>query len=139
MNVTGAPPALAADGKGAPPARPELSRKPARSSLAAIKKEAIEEIVEITGDAGSSRRFRQLYEIADKAGLLSEWDAARKATEQALKRARKPVEAPGAYFATILTRGLNEQGVAVPVGSPAERSEVRSLIALSLGGEVQNV
>jgi hypothetical protein len=130
LNVRkGSPAAPTVDGKGA--AAP-------RSSLASERKQRIAEVVQLTNDAQSSRRFEQLYQIADKAGLLEEWGKAVDALRIALKRARKPVEAPGAYFGTILARALSDNGVAVPVGTPVEREEVRSLIAQSLGGEVVN-
>jgi hypothetical protein len=125
LNVSGAAAPLPIDVKKGAAAR--------RSSISAFKSEKIDEVVALTNDAASSRRFRQLYEIADKAGLAEEWDKAYKATRVALGRATKPVEAPGAYFCTILARALTENGVAVPVGTPAERADVRSLIAQSLG------
>jgi hypothetical protein len=127
LNVSGAAAPLPVEAKKGAASR--------RSSISAFKSQKIDEVVSLTDDAASSRRFRQLYEIADKAGLLDEWDKAYKATETALKRATKPVAAPGAYFGSILAHALTENGVAVPVGTVAERSEVRSLIAQSLAAE----
>jgi DNA-binding MarR family transcriptional regulator len=99
-----------------------------------FKEREVAAMVDLTGDEGSAARFRQLLGIADRAGLWSEWDRARNATRMALERATRPVEAPGAYFCSILVNGLNEHGVVVPVGTPDARAEVRALIAQSLGG-----
>lgn len=127
----------------APPAahrKPTTTGQPAvagkMSSLtgtaAAMKKTEIDRVVRMTEDEGSRRRFEQLYELAEGAGLLLCWDQARKSTHKAIQNGAMEGP-PGAYFNAVVGRLLNEERPAlVPVGTRAERRSVAALARSSL-------
>ena len=82
----------------------------------------------ITGDTKSLRRFGQLYDIAMNAGQIDQWDEAVRSLRRRMAASEKmgPLRSPGAYFCKTLSELLLRQGVAVPVGSKAEREEIRT-------------
>ena len=77
---------------------------------------AVQAVVDLTGDAQSKGRFRQLREIAEENALLASWDEAVESTWKAVQGGTLR-ERPGAYFNGTLTRILARYGVYVPVGS----------------------
>ncbi|MEO7716312.1 MAG: hypothetical protein ABIY70_08910 [Capsulimonas sp.] len=97
--------------------------------------EAVRSIVDLTGDAKSTKRFDQLYQIADAAGELDCWNAAAAQLKAKLKNNSLSVPKPGAYFNTTVGAILRDRGVMVPAGSAEERSEVKGLIQDSFGFE----
>ena len=122
-----------------PPASVQSPETAPSASLNSWKVGALAEVVAATGDAKSSKRFKQLLDIADNAGASVCWQNALDALEQRRRACTGPVERPGAYFCSVLVSALNARGVAVPVGSPSARRSVKSAIAASFAaaGEVQ--
>lgn len=91
----------------------------------------VEEVVKLTGDENSVKRFRQLWNVADGSSYPEAWQGALDALKHAASGSAGPVERPGAYFCSVLVSALNLRGVAVPVGSASERRSVKSQIASS--------
>lgn len=81
----------------------------------AIRDKAISELVALTRDEGSLRRFQQLWEIAEGKGALDAWNAALRATQRRLRSSSKqPLDRPGAYFDAICVQELEKREVFVP-------------------------
>jgi len=95
------------------------------------KVNALLDVIEATKDTKSTKRFRQLLEVADRAGASSAWQDALDALKQRTRASAGPVERPGAYFCAVLVSALNERGVSVPVGTPSARRSVKSAIVAS--------
>lgn len=83
--------------------------------LYAIRDKAVSEIVMLTKDEGSLRRFQQLWEIAEGKGALTAWDTALRATRRRLSgNAKQALDRPGAYFDKICVGELEKREVFVP-------------------------
>lgn len=125
--------------KVTPPASAKSQETAPSASLHGWKVAALALAVAATGDSKSSKRFQQLLDIADNAGMAECWQGALDALEWRRNAAGGPVERPGAYFCSVLVSALNARGVAVPVGSPSARRSVKASIAASFAaaGEVQ--
>ena len=128
--------------KVTPPASSQSHETAPSASGNSWKVKALATAIAVTGDAKSSKRFQQLLDLADNAGLAECWQGALDALEQRRKAAAGPVERPGAYFCSVLVSALNARGVAVPVGTPSARRSVKASIAQSFaaageGNEVQ--
>jgi hypothetical protein len=96
--------------------------------------EPIRQIVALTGDTGSERRFVQLWEIASEAGRSSAWDEAERSLRKRLgRKSLGELEKPGAYFCKTLAAILEKYGIPVPVGTPEERASVNAEIRESMG------
>ncbi|MBB6054089.1 hypothetical protein [Armatimonas rosea] len=81
----------------------------------AIRDKAVSELIALTGDEGSLRRFQQLWEIAEGKGTLEAWNAALRATRRRLSgNARQALDRPGAYFDRICVQELEKREVFVP-------------------------
>lgn len=81
----------------------------------AIRDKAVSEVVALTGDEGSLRRFQQLWEIAEGKGALDAWNAALRATQRRLGgNAKQTLDRPGAYFDKICVAELEKREVFVP-------------------------
>ncbi|WP_309715155.1 hypothetical protein [Armatimonas sp.] len=81
----------------------------------AIRDKAVSELVALTGDEGSLRRFQQLWEIAEGKGTLDAWNAALRATRRRLSgNAKQALDRPGAYFDKICVGELEKREVFVP-------------------------
>jgi len=116
------------------PGQPDFSQ-----TARTLKAAEVDRVVRLTGDESSRRRFEQLYDLAEGAGLLLCWDQARKATHKAIQSGTL-TGPPGAYFNATASRLLNEERPAlVPTGTRAERRAVAaqarsSLAAAATGG-----
>ncbi|WP_395144501.1 helix-turn-helix domain-containing protein [Armatimonas sp.] len=81
----------------------------------AIRDKAVSELVALTGDEGSLRRFQQLWEVAEGKGALEAWQAALRATQRRLGgNAKQGLDRPGAYFDKICVGELEKREVFVP-------------------------
>ena len=106
-----------------------------KSSSNKIFSREAQEIATITGDSKSLRRFEQLYDIAMNTRQMGQWDEAVSSLRKRMVASEKmePLRNPGAYFCKTLTDLLLRHGVSVPVGSKAEREDVRAQVRSSLG------
>jgi hypothetical protein len=101
---------------------------------AALSAAAVAEVVALTGDEKSERRFEQLYDLCVGYRLTGQWQAALLALRRRLADvSQPPLERPGAYFNATLGALLRKHGVNVPAGSPEEREGVRELLAGRFG------
>ena len=105
----------------------------------AIRDKAVSELVALTGDEGSLRRFEQLWEIAEGKGTLIAWDAALRATQRRLRSPNKQsLDRPGAYFDAICVQELEKREIFVPTASEKQAEPgVANLIRQGLFGEGQ--
>ena len=104
----------------------------------AIRDKAVSELVALTGDEGSLRRFQQLWEIAEGKSVLDAWDAALRATRRRLSGNAKQVLArPGAYFDKICVGELEKREVFIPtIAEKKAEVGVKEIIRQELfGGE----
>ncbi|WP_309720718.1 helix-turn-helix domain-containing protein [Armatimonas sp.] len=104
----------------------------------AIRDKAVTEVVTLTGDEGSLRRFQQLWEVAEGKGALNAWEVALRATQRRLRSSSKQVlDRPGAYFDKICVGELEKREVFVPTISEKQaETGVGELIRQGLfGGE----
>ena len=141
LNVVGGPPQSQkpqakkqeAEGENASPSAVYLDFDTSAVSVEPIswKVNALLDVIEATKDTKSTKRFRQLLEVADRAGASSAWQDALDALKQRTRASAGPVERPGAYFCAVLVSALNERGVSVPVGTPSARRSVKSAIVAS--------
>ena len=141
LNVVGGPPQSQkpqakkqeAEGENASPSAVYLDFDTSAVSVEPIswKSKALLDVIEATKDTKSTKRFRQLLEVADRAGASSAWQDALDALKQRTRASAGPVERPGAYFCAVLVSALNERGVSVPVGTPSARRSVKSAIVAS--------
>lgn len=141
LNVVGGPPQSRkpqvkkqeAEGENASPSAVYLDFDTSAVSVEPIswKSKALLDVIEATKDTKSTKRFRQLLEVADRAGASSAWQDALDALKQRTRASAGPVERPGAYFCAVLVSALNERGVSVPVGTPSARRSVKSAIVAS--------
>ncbi|WP_395140327.1 hypothetical protein [Armatimonas sp.] len=84
----------------------------------AIRDKAVSEVVALTGDPGSLRRFQQLWEISEGKGTLDAWNAALRATRRRLSsNAKQALDRPGAYFDKICVGELEKREVFVPTNA----------------------
>lgn len=106
----------------------------------AIRDKAVAELVALTGDEGSLRRFQQLWEIAEGKGALNAWDAALRATRRRLAgNAKQALDRPGAYFDKICVQELEKREVFVPtISEKLAEGDVRETIRLGLGSETKD-
>lgn len=88
--------------------------------------------VALTNDVKSRKRYEQLAAIVCDAGAEELWEVAYKATEARLRKSTEPLDAPGAYFCSVLASLLRDADVYVPRGTPQERQEIRQAIRDSL-------
>jgi len=140
---TDAPPGASASGPPRPgPINPgpiDSGQPDLLQTARTLRASEVDRVVRLTGDEGSRRRFEQLYDLAEGAGLLLCWDQARKATHKALQTGTL-TGPPGAYFNGLVARLLNEERPAlIPTGTRAERRAVAaqarsSLAAAAAGG-----
>ena len=99
-----------------PPQRSTLNGK--GRGIDAVRDKAVEEIVTLTGDEGSRRRFEQLWEIAEGNQALDAWSAALRAVQRRLQAtAKQPLDRPGAYFSAICLKELEKREVFVPTNA----------------------
>lgn len=94
--------------------------------------EPINEIVRLTGDEGSRKRFGQLYSIAKQNQVLELWLGAYAATKARMEKTTEPLDRPGAYFNATLGSMLMAANVYVPAGDRDQRKQVRALIDAGL-------
>ncbi len=87
-----------------------------------------QEIVQLTGDEKSRRRFEQLAGLTRKYKAEQLWETAFKATRARLHKSTEPLDAPGAYFCAILGRLFLDAAVYMPVGTKEEREDIRRQI-----------
>jgi len=97
-----------------------------------VKEQSVREVVGLTDDSKSIRRFDQLWGICEQSDCADVWTFAVEATKTALGATHSRVRAPGAYFCGLVVSALMQRGIPVPVGNRSERSKVRSIIAQSL-------
>lgn len=84
----------------------------------AVRDKAVDEIVTLTGDESSRRRFWQLWEVAERNQSLDAWSVALRAVQKRQKGSSKqPLERPGAYFCTVLIQELEKREVFVPTNA----------------------
>lgn len=94
----------------------------------------VQEIATVTGDTRSLRRFAQLWGICLENSSVSCWDEAKRSLKNRMaNESLGPLAKPGAYFCSVVATLLQQRGVRVPVGTKAERLEVRELLSASLG------
>jgi hypothetical protein len=95
-----------------------------------------DKIVKLTDDEKSRKRYEQLASIAVEASRkgVEAWDMAFTITHAKLRKTDEPVQAPGAYFCTLLVHFFIEAQIYVPVGTPEERKDIRTTIHHSLQG-----
>ena len=99
------------------------------AGINAVGEKAVAEVVALTGDEGSQRRFRQLWEVAERGNALSAWEAAL----QALRSRKTPPARPGAYFAKVCVQELEKRGAFVPtIAEKITEGDVGELVARSL-------
>jgi len=91
-----------------------------------FKRRLVGEIVEVTGDAQSLRRFGQLFDVCETACRGDLWEVAVKATKSAVDRWGADLEAPGAYFQKTLGQLCRDNDVDFPFGTKAERDAVKA-------------
>ena len=85
------------------------------TGMFALREKAVEEIITLTGDEGSRRRFEQLWEIAEGREALDAWKAAHRAVKRRMgATGKEPLERPGAYFDSTCVRELEKRQVFVP-------------------------
>lgn len=103
----------------------------------AIRDKAVTEVIVLTGDEGSLRRFHQLWEVAEGKGALEAWDAALRATQRRLRSSSKQaLDRPGAYFDKICVEELEKREVFVPTISEKQaETGVGELIRRGLFGD----
>ena len=80
---------------------------------------AIQEVLTLTGDSRSQRRFEQLYEIACRREARAAWQSALLATRSRLARST-PLLKPGAYFCRICLQELEKREIFVPTAAEKE-------------------
>jgi hypothetical protein len=98
----------------------------------AVRDRAVAEVVTLTRDEQSRRRFVQLWEVAERENVLDAWRAALGSLKRRLG-GKTELARPGAYFAKACLQELEKRGVFVPTS--AERSAeagVATQIVLSL-------
>jgi hypothetical protein len=100
--------------------------------LSKHKKEALDELVQLTGDKHSDAGNRQLYDITHKAGCDQCWIDALEATRKRIQKSTQPLERPGAFFRSVLAKLLEEQGITVPTGTAEERAQAKAAIRKGL-------
>jgi hypothetical protein len=84
----------------------------------AVGERAVKEIVNLTGDEGSRRRFWQLWEVAERNQSLDAWKAALQALQRRLgAKAQGTLERPGAYFCKICIQELEKREVFIPTNA----------------------
>jgi hypothetical protein len=101
------------------------------SSRTHVALHPVEEVVELTGDTHSRKRFQQLRRLVEQNALQAVWDSAYNATKTALEGRSGSVGNSGAYFVSIVADGLESANVPVPRGSRGERGYVKQQIAQS--------
>ena len=80
-----------------------------------LREKAVEELITLTGDDGSRRRFEQLWGIAEGREALDAWKAALRAVKRRMEATGKePLERPGAYFDSTCVRELEKRQIFVP-------------------------
>jgi hypothetical protein len=88
----------------------------------AMRDLAVEEIITLTKDENSKRRFEQVWEIAMEQESLVAWDKARNALKRRLGASSKQgLDRPGAYFCKICVQELEKLEVFIP--TQAEKQE----------------
>jgi hypothetical protein len=84
----------------------------------AVRDKAVDEIVALTGDESSRRRFWQLWEVAERNQSLDAWSAALRAVQKRQSGSSKqPLDRPGAYFCTVLIQELEKREIFVPTNA----------------------
>ena len=94
----------------------------AGKGMYAMRDLAVEEIITLTKDENSKRRFEQVWEIAMGQDSLVAWDKARNALKRRLGASSKQgLDRPGAYFCKICVQELEKRQVFIP--TQAEKLE----------------
>jgi hypothetical protein len=101
-------------------------------SIYALQSQKIDEVVSVTGDVGSRKRFQQLLDVTEAAGCWEVWRDALDALKTRQRASTGLLERPGAYFCSILVSALNARGVSVPVGTSSQRRTVKETIRKSM-------
>ena len=84
----------------------------------AIVEKEVAEVVTLTGDSDSQRRFQQLWEIAERNECLEAWRAALRAVQRRLRATGKQaLDRPGAYFCKVCVEELEKREVFVPTNA----------------------
>jgi hypothetical protein len=104
------------------------------AGIYAIRDQAVEEIVRLSGDEGSRRRFAQLWEIAEERNGLSAWKKASQALRRRLESSEKQaLERPGAYFDAICVKELANREIFVSTAAEKKaEGDVESIILAGL-------
>ena len=132
---------VSADAGEEPKLDPGQTQRPTfnegEGSINLVGQKAVEEIVALTGDEASKKRFWQLWEVAERNQALSAWNAALRAL-QVRQRAssQQTLERPGAYFCKICVKEMEKREIFVPTNAEklAER-DVAETIRLGLFGD----
>lgn len=106
----------------------------------AIRDKAVSEVIALTGDEGSLRRFQQLWEIAEGNGELNAWNAALRATRRRLTgNAKQVLDRPGAYFDKICVQELAKREIFIPTLAEKQADQgVGDVIRQGLFGDKPN-
>ncbi|WP_395140811.1 hypothetical protein, partial [Armatimonas sp.] len=99
-----------------PPQRPMPNAQ--GKGIYAIAEKEVAEVVALTGDSESLRRFQQLWEIAERNECLEAWKAALRAVQRRLRASGQgTLERPGAYFCKVCVEELEKREVFVPTNA----------------------
>ena len=99
-----------------PPQRPMPNAQ--GKGIYAIAEKEVAEVVALTGDSESLRRFQQLWEIAERNECLDAWKAALRAVQRRLRASGQgTLERPGAYFCKVCVEELEKREVFVPTNA----------------------
>ena len=106
----------------------------------AIRDKAVDEVISLTNDERSRRRFEQLWEIAERNESLNSWTAALSALKRRLRVSGKdPLDKPGAYFDAICIKELEKHEIFI--SSNAEKlteGDVGDIIRQGLFGAAKD-
>jgi hypothetical protein len=121
-----------------PAKNPTLNTK--GTGIYAIRDQAVEEIVTLTKDENSKKRFEQLWEVAETQNALTAWQAALQALKRrAGAKEKQGLDRPGAYFCKICVQELEKRGVFVPTNAEKKADgDVAEIIRQGLFGEEAN-
>lgn len=108
------------------------------TDIYALRDQAVAEVVALTGDDWSLRRFQQLWEVAEAHDALDAWKAALRATQRRLRASSKEgLDRPGAYFDRICVQELEKRGIFLPtIADKLAEPEVGEIIRQGLFADV---